>query len=155
MTEDTLGIAIVGFVILMLIIDPVLSLFRKPRYQRFYRRIKKGGITSLRKITWQEFELLCGTYFQNQGYKVKVFGQGGADGGIDLVLTKRRQKSLVQCKHWKSRVGVTTVREMFGVMHAQKYQSVYIVATSGFTREAQAWAKGKPITLLDGKDLLK
>ena len=45
---------------------------------------------------------------------------GGADGGVDLVLSKTGERILVQCKNWKSsKVGVSTVRELFGVVTAE------------------------------------
>ncbi len=113
------------------------------------------GIKALQAISWQEFEKMCAAYFETQGYSVKMCGLGGADGGIDLILRKRRKKILVQCKHWKSKVGVSIVREMFGVMHAQKFDSVIIIGTAGFTKEARDWAKGQPIRLMNGYDLLK
>jgi Restriction endonuclease len=52
-----------------------------------------------------------------QGYAVTETGQAGADGGIDLVLTKGRERTLVQCKHWRAQtVGVAIVRELYGAM---------------------------------------
>nr|WP_260263875.1 restriction endonuclease [Delftia acidovorans] len=38
---------------------------------------------------------------------------------MDLVLSKDGEKTLVQCKQWKAfKVGVATVREVYGVMAA-------------------------------------
>ena len=76
---------------------------------------------------------------------------GGADGGVDIRLVKNGETHLVQCKQWRSnKVGVNIVREMFGVMTAQKAASVIIVTSGHFTREAQDFAAGKPIQLVDG-----
>lgn len=44
-------------------------------------------------------------------------GQGGADGGVDLLLQRDGSKTLVQCKQWKQqKVGVNIVREQFGLL---------------------------------------
>jgi restriction system protein len=45
----------------------------------------------------------------------------GPDGGIDLVIRKDGNRYLVQCKQWRSqKVGVKVVREMFGLVAAEK-----------------------------------
>lgn len=137
------------------IFQSIISLCIKPRRIRRFRKIQRKGINALKSISWQEFEIMCGAYFEMKGYKVKMCGLGGADGGIDLILKKRRAKILVQCKHWRAKVGVSIVREMYGVMHAQKFNAVIIVGTAGFTKEARDWARGKPITLMNGHDLIK
>jgi restriction system protein len=80
---------------------------------------------------------------------------GGADGGVDLVLGRDGNVTLVQCKRWKGRpVPVQTVRELFGVLHDRGAVSAKLVATSKFTSEAIAFAKGKPIELVDSDALL-
>jgi restriction system protein len=128
--------------------------FLKPRRRKAFNRIRARGISALKSMSWQDFERFCGLYFERHGYKVKLCGLGGADGGLDLILRKRGRTIMVQCKHWKGKVSVTTVREMFGVMHANRYDGVIIVALTGYTKEAHQWAKGKPITLMTGADLL-
>jgi restriction endonuclease Mrr len=40
------------------------------------------------------------------------------------------------------------------VKHGLKVRKGYIVTTSTFTAEALEWGKGKPITFLDGKELV-
>ncbi|HXT41544.1 MAG TPA: restriction endonuclease, partial [Candidatus Angelobacter sp.] len=79
----------------------------------------------------------------------------GSDGGVDLVLRKDGRTSLVQCKQWKVfSVGAPVIREMFGILTAERADEA-IIATSGkFTREAQSFAEGKPIRLVDGPQLL-
>jgi restriction system protein len=67
---------------------------------------------------------------------------------MDLLISKKGKEAIVQCKHWKGRVGVTVVREMFGLMHAHKHKEVFIIALSGFTKQANDWAEGKPIRLI-------
>jgi restriction system protein len=39
-------------------------------------------------MTWREFEALVGEYFRLRGFAVTETGGGGADGGVDLMLTK-------------------------------------------------------------------
>ena len=75
----------------------------------------------------------------------------GADGGVDLILHREGQTALVQCKQWKTwKVGVKIVRELYGVMAAQKAARGVVVVCGRFTREDKAFAEGKPLELVDG-----
>ena len=64
--------------------------------------------------------LVLGEAYRLLGYRVTEIGGGGADGGVDLMLTKGGEKFLVQCKQWKAyKIGVDVVRELYGVMAAK------------------------------------
>lgn len=139
----------------IILIDMIWYWSNRSNRQKAYLEVRRGGIQALKTMSWQDFERFCGLHFESKGYRVQLCGLGGADGGIDLILRRRGKTTMVQCKHWKSRVSVMTVREMFGIMHANRYDAVIIVALSGYTREAQQWAAGKPISLLSGADLIK
>jgi restriction system protein len=80
----------------------------------------------------------------------------GVDGGVDLVARKDGETVLVQCKQWKARrIGVRTVREMFGLLNAEKANEVHIVSSGYFTDDATAFARHKPIRLIDGPMLVQ
>jgi restriction system protein len=107
-------------------------------------------------MTWQEFELMTGEYFKRSGYRIAETGLGGADGGIDLILHRGREKTIVQCKQWRtSSVGASTVREMFGLMAHHKAQKVIVVCCGKFTRDATSFALNKPIELINGERLVR
>jgi restriction system protein len=108
-------------------------------------------IDAIRAMSWREFETLVGEAYRRQGYMVEETGGGGADGGIDLILNGKGQKIIVQCKRWKTfKVGVKIVREMYGIMVAEKADRVIIVASGAYTSPAVDFAHGKPIDLVDG-----
>jgi restriction system protein len=114
----------------------------------------QSGVESLRELSWAQFEQLVGEAFRRQGYVVEETGQGGPDGGVDLLLRKDGLTHLVQCKQWRARqVGVATVREMFGVLHHTGAASVKIVCTGVFSTDCIGFAMGKPIELMDGAAL--
>ena len=132
----------------------------------FLGRRKRAGLVSvvagdksgdtLRNMSWRDFELLVGAAFRMRGYTVTETGGGGADGGIDLKLVKDKEVFLVQCKQWKAyKVSVNIVRELLGVMAAQGAAGGFVVTSGVFTAEAQAFAKGLNIELIDGAALLK
>jgi restriction system protein len=109
-------------------------------------------------MTWREFEMLVGEGFRMQGYRVVETGGGGADGGVDLVLTKPgkndSEKFLVQCKQWRAfKVGVDVVRELYGVMAARGATGGFVVTSGRFTAEAISFASGRNVNLVDGPKL--
>ena len=113
-------------------------------------------IEAIRAMSWREFETLVAEAYRRQGYSVEETGGGGADGGIDLILRGKGQKVIVQCKQWRTyRVGVKIVREMYGIMVAEKADRVIIAASGTYTDDAVAFARGKPIELVDGKALVQ
>lgn len=113
------------------------------------------GLDSLRAMSWREFEMLVGEAFRRQGYRIEETGLGGADGGIDLRLSKNGKTTLVQCKQWRSqRVDVKIVREMYGLLAHHGADAIKIVAVGDFTPDAQRFVQGKPIELVHGEALL-
>jgi restriction system protein len=115
---------------------------------------RQTGIKTIRAISWQEFEELVGEAYRRKGYSVTECGGGGADGGVDLILKKGGEKLLVQCKHWRmDKVGVKVVRELYGVIAAEGASGGIVISSGAFTQEAKNFAKGKPLSLIDGVEL--
>lgn len=109
------------------------------------------SLKSLKDVSWKDFEFLVSEAYRRKGYQVKENLKAGADGGVDLVLTKDNEVTLVQCKQWKTKsIPVTTIRELYGVMMDQNAQKGVVVCSGAFTKDAIEFAKGKPIELIDG-----
>ena len=105
-------------------------------------------------MSWREFEMLVGEGFRLQGYQVAENFEPGPDDGIDLTLRKNGEKYLVQCKQWRAlKVGVPVVRELYGVMAAKGAAGGFVVTSGRFTLEAEAFASGRNLRLLDGPQL--
>ncbi len=130
----------------------------------FLRRRKRGALiqsvadnpsgSMLRDMSWQEFELLVGEAFRMRGYAVTERGGGGADGGVDIELRKGSEIFLVQCKQWRAyKVSVTVVRELYGVMAARGAAGGFVVTSGVFTSDAEVFARGRNIELIDGSIL--
>ncbi|WP_379654225.1 restriction endonuclease [Pseudoxanthomonas sp. UC19_8] len=116
----------------------------------------RTDLESLSQGGWRQFELLVGEAFRRQGYAVEETGLGGADGGIDLILRKEGRRTLVQCKQWKrQQIGVSVVREMAGLLAHHQAHAVKIVCIGSYTKDAELFAKGKPIELMGGAQLLE
>lgn len=131
---------------------------RRQRRELLERAVASPGLDAIAGMSWREFELLIGQAYRREGYAVVETGGGGADGGVDLVLkrasTTGTEQVLVQCKHWKAqRVGVTIVRELYGVMAARGAARGVVVTGGRYTDEAKQFAEGRNVQLIDGKGL--
>ena len=123
------------------------------------RKITYDGVVAdrsgdkLDNLTWVQFEDIVHQYFLEKDYKVTATKEG-PDGGVDLRLSKDGRTATVQCKHWRTKkVGVSVVREQFGVMMAEHADQCFVVTSGEFTHDANAWAQEKAIALVDGEQL--
>lgn len=116
----------------------------------------QSSLETLRGMSWQDFELLVGEAYRRQGYAVEEKGGSGPDGGVDLILRRNGQTTLVQCKRWKqAKVGAPTVRELRGAVARDGAAGGIFVTCGDFTREAITEALGNPpLELVDGPALL-
>ena len=123
------------------------------------RRLLDGqtGVESIRKMSWREFERLVSEAYRRRGFVVEVVGGASGDGGVDIRLTRRGEKVLVQCKQWKAwKVGVQIVRQLLGVVVSEKATKGIVVTSGRFTKEAVAFARSNPqIELVDGEELVE
>lgn len=119
--------------------------------QRFNRQT---GTDSLRELSWAEFELLLAEAFRRLGYHVDHTGQNGPDGGVDLRLSQGSAVTLLQAKHWRVyRVGVKPVRELQGIVSAEKAAGGIVVTSGTFTADAVSFAEKAGIRLIAGEEL--
>lgn len=128
----------------------------KIRQRRTDLQQKNLDVNWLNSLSWQDFEKQMAEVFRERGYRVEEVGGGGADGGVDLRLRREGETSIVQCKRWKtSKVGVKLVRELFGVMTAEKADRAIFITSGFYTEEARDFAESQPIELVDGTQLAK
>ncbi len=128
---------------------------RHERQARANNVVEGGTASTLLEMSWQEFEMLVGDAYRIQGFSVSETGGGGADGGVDLVLTKGRERTLVQCKQWRAyKVGVDVVRELYGVMAASGASAGIVVTSGRFTNDAKEFARGRNVELVEGPELV-
>jgi restriction system protein len=149
--------AIVGqfLVPLFCVFGALKSFVSRARRRKLIDKIPASNPAAVvNSLNWQDFELLVGQAFRMQGYAVTETGQGGADGGIDLILTKGRERTLVQCKQWRAQmVGVAVVRELYGAMAADGAVAGIVVTSGRFSADAKAFAAGRNVNLIDGQAL--
>lgn len=151
MVFEALAVPAPFFGLIILLIAP-FSFFNARRKAKQLDNQK--SIETIRQLHWRNFEELVAEAYRRQGYRVTE-GGFGADGGIDLELRKGDELIFVQCKQWKTqKVGVSVVREMFGVLTASNADKVIVICSGKFTQQAIDFASDKPIELLSGNELL-
>ena len=104
-------------------------------------------------LTDLELEKLAAQVYKRMGYQVQHVGKMG-DHGIDVLLTNpNNQKEIVQCKQWSKPVGEPVLRDLYGAMMHDRAVRGWLWAPRGFSGPAKAWAKGKPIVLVDDMEI--
>jgi restriction system protein len=117
--------------------------------------------TNLAAMDWEDFEHLIRELFEKEfatsGGEVKVT-QASRDGGVDAVAFDpdpiRGGKIVIQAKRYTNTVDVSAVRDLYGTTMNEGATKGILVTTADFGPDAYEFAKGKPITLLNGSNLL-
>ena len=117
--------------------------------------------TNLAAMDWEDFEHLIRELFekefQSNGGEVKIT-QASRDGGVDAVAFDpdpiRGGKIVIQAKRYTNTVGVSAVRDLYGTVLNEGATKGIIVSTADYGPDAYSFAKGKPLTLLNGSNLL-
>lgn len=116
---------------------------------------------NLMTMAWQDFEILVRDLFQEvfkpAGGDVRIT-RTSRDQGVDAVIFDPDPitggKTVVQAKRYRGAVPVAAVRELFGTMMNEGAGKGILVTTSHFGAGASEFAKAKPMTLIDGAQLL-
>lgn len=144
-------------------IAPILTISREDR--RFIAAYAVAGelneSSNLAAMDWQDFEHLIRELFEKEfsqsGGEVRVT-QASRDGGVDAVAFDpdpiRGGKIVIQAKRFTNTVGVSAVRDLYGTVLNEGATKGILVTTADYGPDAYAFAKGKPLTLLNGGNLL-
>lgn len=116
---------------------------------------------NLAVMDWEDFEHLVRELFS------KVFGENGSevrvtqasrDGGVDAIAFDpdpiRGGKFVIQAKRYNNVVPVSAVRDLYGTMIHEGAVKGILVTTSYYGGDAREFIKDKPITLIDGSNLV-
>ena len=117
--------------------------------------------TNLVTMQWGEFEHLVrelfSKIFTKDGGEVKVT-QASRDGGVDAIAFDpdpiRGGKFVIQAKRYNNVVPVSACRDLYGTMINEGAVKGILVTTSYYGNDSRNFAKDKPITLIDGSNLI-
>lgn len=117
---------------------------------------ERWTVDFLKSLEWKRFEEVCMEYLRIKNCNAFVTCTG-ADGGIDITVKDSKGVTFVvgQCKSWKRQIGVNLIRELYGVMAAEKAKHGVFLTTSTYSIEAQIFAKDKNLMLIDAEELVK
>jgi restriction system protein len=144
-------------------VRPILQLNKEDsRFIQPYSVVQTlDSSANLAAMDWEDFEHLIREVFEKEfsteGGEVRIT-QASRDGGVDAVVFDpdpiRGGKIIIQAKRYTNTVGVSAVRDLFGTIHNEGANKGILVTTADYGPDAYEFAKGKPITLLSGNELL-
>lgn len=116
---------------------------------------------NLASMDWEDFEHLLREIFAKEfsanGGEVKVT-QASRDGGVDAIAFDpdpiRGGKIVIQAKRYTSTVGVSAVRDLYGTVMNEGATKGILVTTADFGPDAYEFVKNKPLSLMNGANLL-
>ncbi|MDT0677321.1 restriction endonuclease [Autumnicola musiva] len=116
---------------------------------------------NLATMDWEDFEHLVRELFHKEfssnGGEVKVT-QSSRDGGVDAIAFNPDPimggKIVIQAKRYTNTVGVSAIRDLWGTTMNEGASKGIIVTTSNYGPEAYNFAKDKPLSLINGSNLL-
>ena len=122
-------------------------------------QIDKG--TNLAAMHWDDFEHLVRELFEAEfgsGTAEVRITQASADGGVDAIVFDsdpiRGGKVVIQAKRYTNTVGVSAVRDLYGTVMNEGAMKGILVTTSDYGADSYSFARDKPLTLLNGGNLL-
>jgi len=145
----------------------ILCLYLLIAFKDLYKSVKNRtllarnrNIKKLKKLSWADFEQLCMELFEKKGWQVRGNEKKGADGGVDIWMSKGRfhgkTSAIVQCKRYDDAlVTIKVIREMYGLMYEYEVDKAYVVTSNRFTRECYKFIENKPMVLIDGEALVR
>jgi len=116
---------------------------------------------NLAAMPWEDFEHLVAQLFEwefaKNGIEVKVT-RASRDRGVDAILFDpdplRGGKYVLQAKRYTRTVDVSAVRDLYGTIMNEGANRGIIITTASFGPDAYEFSKDKPISLVDGQNLL-
>jgi restriction system protein len=112
-------------------------------------------------MDWEDFEHLVRELFEREfastGGEVKVT-RASRDWGVDAIAFDpepiRGGKIVIQAKRYTRTVDVSAVRDLYGTVLNEGASKGILITTSDYGPDAYEFAKGKPLVLLNGGNLL-
>jgi restriction system protein len=117
--------------------------------------------SNLAAMPWEDFEHLVAQLFEwefsKNGIEVKVT-RASRDRGVDAILFDpdplKGGKYILQAKRYTRTVDVSAVRDLYGTVMNEGANRGIIITTSSYGPDSYEFSKDKPLSLVDGQNLL-
>ncbi|HHY39540.1 MAG TPA: restriction endonuclease, partial [Clostridia bacterium] len=144
-------------------VKPIMAISREDKRFVESRDVlaEVASIPNLATMDWEDFEhLVRGLFekiFSHEGAEVRIT-RASRDLGVDAVAFDpdpiRGGKFVIQAKRYNNVVPLSAVRDLYGTMINEGAVKGILVTTSYFGPDAYEFVKDKPITLIDGSNLV-
>ena len=147
-------------------ISPIRPIFVLNREDKRFIQSKDLDVSlipesNLAAMEWEDFEHLVAQLFEwefgKNGVEVKVT-RASRDRGVDAVVFDpdplRGGKYVLQAKRYTRTVDVSSVRDLYGTVINEGANRGILITTASFGPDSYEFAKDKPISLVDGPNLL-
>ena len=142
-------------VVAVALLSPVsISFLKLNRRQKLHEL--RDEIKSIQELSWSQFKELTVAAYRQTGYLILDSGPYVDDPSIDLVMRKSANLYFVQARYWcNKKIGLREVEKLFSLMQEKHASGIFLLTTGVFTREARRYAIGRPITLVNGIQLVE
>lgn len=144
-------------------VKPIMDINKEDRRFTYNKEIlsKLNEGVNLAEMDWEDFEHLVRELFEkmfsSDGSEVKVT-QASRDGGVDAVAFDtdpiKGGKFIIQAKRYNNVVPVSAVRDLYGTVINEGAIKGILVTTSYYGNDSREFSKDKPITLIDGANIV-
>lgn len=119
--------------------------------------IEKIDLDVINSMDGHLFENLITELLRKMGFVVEQTKKTG-DGGIDMNAYSDKPiisgRYIIQCKRFSTPISEPIIRDLYGVMTAEKANKGILITNSTFTSASIAFAENKPIELIHGTKLV-
>lgn len=142
-------------------IAPIISINKEDRRFTANKNLSIADGMNIAAMDWEDFEHLIRELFEKEfasnGSEIKIT-RASRDGGIDAIMFDpdpiRGGKYIIQAKRYTNIVGVSAVRDLYGTIISEGAIKGILVTTANYGHDSYEFAKDKPISLLNGSNLL-
>jgi restriction endonuclease Mrr len=129
--------------------------FEENQRKQLIRMKEKGTLDKLKKMDPFQFEEFIKELYDFMGYETQLTKKSG-DGGKDVIIKRGSENAIVECKRFNSpKVGRPHIQKFHSAIIDTNSKRGYFVTTGEFAKTAVDYCKDKPITLIDGEELVK
>ncbi len=136
----------------LLLIFGIAVVIKKVIIQREKRQLAKSGIDQIDRMEGKSFEKYLEVLFEKIGYQVERTQYIG-DYGADLITSRDGEKTVIQAKRHKQKVGMKAVQEAVAAKGYYGCNKAMVVTNSFFTPPAKRLAASNNVTLWDRREL--
>lgn len=116
------------------------------------KRYLNSSLSVLDHLEGEKFEKYAKVVFESKGYKVTLTPKSH-DYGADLIMMKDGEKTIVQAKRYKSKVGIAAIQQIIGAKAYYKADKCIVFTNNYYTSSAKKLANANDVELYDRNDL--